>query len=70
VPLIDHSFYVITSGRITNAEESIADRTISDHLANLKVFLVMTPAPLWPVNIASRIVVLYALTGQDFCGSK
>ena len=51
--LIDHSFYEVTSRRITNAEERITDRTITDHLANMKVFCVMTLVPLWPVIIAN-----------------
>jgi hypothetical protein len=38
VLLIDHSCYVVTSRRITNAEESINEKTNNDHLANMKVF--------------------------------
>ena len=83
VLLIDHSCYVVTSRRITNAEESITERTNNDHLANMKVFCVMTLRPFgWLIfltgkdqqeNVAfipNRIVALYALAGQNFCGSK
>ena len=34
--------------------ESVADRTISNRLVNRKVLCVMTLAPLWLVNVASR----------------
>ena len=63
--------------------ESVADRIISNRQVDLKVFSVMTSASQWLVVwvvgkeqsasvavVPNRIVVLYALTGRDFCRSK
>jgi hypothetical protein len=49
-----HTFNVVTSRKTTNAMESVTDRTISNRLVNRKVLCVMTLAPLWSVNVASR----------------
>jgi len=46
--------YAVISSKITSATERAADEIISNRQVIRKVFCVMTPAPLWPVNVASR----------------
>ena len=76
-------YYAVTSRKIINAKESVTDSIISNRQVSRKVLCVMTSAPLWLVVwvvgkeqsasvafVPNRIVVLYALTGRDFCRSK